>query len=188
MNMETEHLRSRWVHMFDDTMHKIFVNKNVLDIGCLDGYSTNQFVINNAKNVVGIDINLTYIERAIKKYPNIVFKLKDAEELNNFEGWDVISCLGLIYLLKDPVKFLKTLSMQKNANTIIIETASNNYETYRDKNFYFLNNNIIKKIFLDNGWKISHDKFYNIEELPPSNFSNTISFTNRIVLIFERQS
>jgi 2-polyprenyl-3-methyl-5-hydroxy-6-metoxy-1,4-benzoquinol methylase len=185
--METEHLKSRWMHMFNNNMHKFFVNKNVLDIGCLDGYSTNQFLVNNAKNVVGIDIDTAYIERAIKKYPNIVFKLQDAEEINNFEGSDTISCLGLIYCLKDPIQFLKTLATQNKANIIIIETASNNYETYRDKNFCFLNNNIIKKIFLDNGWTISYNEFYSIEELPSSNFSKSISFTDRIILVFERQ-
>ena len=54
------------------------------------------------------------------------------------------------------------------------------------KIFVFLNNNIIQKLFLDNGWTISYKKVYDIEELSPSNFSNTISFTNRIILVFER--
>ena len=107
--MKTERLKIRWAHLFNKKMHKFFVDKNVLDIGCLDGYSTNQFFKHNAKNVVGIDIDPKYIEEAIKKYSNIVFKLQDAEEINNFKGLDVISCLGLIYFLKDPIKFLKNL-------------------------------------------------------------------------------
>lgn len=187
MNIKTEHLKSRWMHMFNDNMHKFFVNKNVLDIGCLDGYSTNQFVINNAKNVVGIDINTAYIQKAIKKYPNIVFKLQDAEKIDNFEGSDTVSCLGLIYCLKDPIKFLNTLATQKKANIIIIETVFNNYETYNDKTFCFLNNNIIKKIFLYNGWTISYNKMYSIQELAFSNFSKNINFADRIILVFERQ-
>ncbi len=187
MNIKTDHLTSRWINLFDNRMHKFFVNKNVLDIGCLDGYSTNQFIKYNAKSAVGIDIDERYIARAIKKYPDIIFKLEDAEKINNFEGLDTISCLGLIYLLKDPIKFLKTISMQKKANTVIIETVNNNYEIYRNKDFCFLNNNIIQKLFLDNGWTISYNKIYDIKELSPSNFSNTISFTNRIILVFERQ-
>jgi len=187
MNMETEHLKSRWTNMFNEKMHKFFVNKNVLDIGCLDGYSTNQFVINNAKSALGIDINPRYISRAIKKYPNIIFKLQNAEEINNFEGLDVISCLGLIYLLRNPVNFLKNLSIQKKANTIIIETVYNNYEVYSDNNFCFLNVDTIENLFLDSGWKVSYKELYNMKELTPSIFSNNISFTDRIILVFERQ-
>ena len=187
MNIKTDHLTSRWLNLFDNRMHKFFVNKNVLDIGCLDGYSTNQFIKYNAKSAVGIDIDERYIAKAIKKYPDIIFKLEDAEKINNFEGLDTISCLGLIYFLKDPIKFLKTISMQKKANTVIIETVNNNYEIYRDKNFCFLNVDTIKKIFLDNEWKVSYNEVYNMKELTNSIFSNNINFVDRVILVFERQ-
>ena len=84
--MNTERLKIRWAHLFNEEMHKFFVNKNVLDIGCLNGYSTNQFFKHNAKNVVGIDIDPKYVDEAIKNYSNIVFKLQDAEEIDNFKG------------------------------------------------------------------------------------------------------
>lgn len=164
-------------------MHKFFINKNVLDIGCLDGYSTNQFIKNNAKSAIGIDIEPSYTKQAKLQYPNIVFKTEDAEQFNNFEGIDLISCLGLIYFLKDPVKFLKKLSLQKNANTIIIETVFNNYGTYFDNDLCFLNIDTIKSFFIDTGWKISFEKMFKLKHVSNKNFN----FGNRIVIVFERQ-
>lgn len=182
-NIETKHLKTRWIHLFNNTMHKFFINKNVLDIGCLDGYSTNNFIKNNAKSAIGIDIEPSYIEQAKLEYPNIVFKTEDAEQLNSFEGIDVISCLGLIYFLKDPVKFLKKLAIQKNANTIIIETVFNNGETYFNDNLCFLNIDIIKSFFIDDGWQISFEKMFKLKHINNKEFN----FGNRIIVVFERQ-
>lgn len=182
--MNTERLKIRWAHLFNEEMHKFFVDKNVLDIGCLNGYSTNQFFKHNAKNVVGIDIDPNYIDEAIKNYSNIVFKLQDAEEIDNFKEIDVVSCLGLIYFLKDPIKFLKKLAIQENANTVIIETVFNNNKTYLNDDLYYLNIDIIKTIFTNNHWKISFEKFFKLKQI---NDNKNFNFGDRIIIVFERQ-
>jgi len=185
-NIETKHLKTRWIHLFNNTMHKFFINKNVLDIGCLDGYSTNHFIKNNAKSVIGIDIEPSYIEQAKLKYPNIVFKIEDAEQLNNFEAIDVISCLGLIYLLKDPLSFLNKISKQINSDTIIIETVLNNGKEYINNGFCFTNIDETKQIFINNNWYISYEKTFTTKDIVHK-INNDINFGNRIVLVFERQ-
>lgn len=183
--MNTKRLKIRWIHLFNKQMHKFFVNKNVLDIGCLDGYSTNQFFKHNAKNVVGIDINPIFIEEAVKQYPHINFKLQDAEEIDNFKEIDVVSCLGLIYFLKDPIKFLKNLAIQENANTVIIETYFNTDETYYSDDLYLLNINTIKEIFTSNHWKISFEKIFTLKKIDNSN--KNFNFGDRVIIVFERQ-
>lgn len=187
-NIETKHLKTRWIHLFNKNMHQFFINKNVLDIGCLDGYSTNQFLKNNAKLVVGIDIEPKYIDKARLEYPNIDFDIQDAENIDlsvYFKNFDVISCLGLIYLLKSPTKFLNDLSVQNDVNTIIIETVYNNSKTFYNKNFSFLNVDNIKNIFLSNGWKMSLEKQFIIEQID-NQINDYINFKNRIVFVFER--
>lgn len=169
-------------------MCPFFINKNVLDIGCLDGYSTNQFLKNNAKLVVGIDIEPKYIDRARLEYPNIDFDVQDAENIDSniyFKNFDVLSCLGLIYLLKNPTKFLNDLSIQNDANTIIIETVYNNLKTFHNKNFSFLNTDNIKNIFLLNGWQMSLEKQFITKQIN-NQINEYINFGNRIVFIFER--
>ena len=169
-------------------MHQFFINKNVLDIGCLDGYSTNQFLKNNARLAVGIDIEPKYINKARLEYPDIDFDIQDAENINSnifFKNFDVISCLGLIYLLKNPTKFLNDLSVQNDANTIIIETVYNNSKTFYNKNFSFLNVDNIKNIFLLNGWKMSLEKQFITEQIS-NQVNDYINFKNRVVFVFER--
>lgn len=187
-DIETKHLKTRWIHLFNNTMHKFFIDKNVLDIGCLDGYSSYQFVKHNAKNVVGIDIEPKYIEEAKLEYLGITFKIQDAEEINidyDLNNIDVVSCLGLIYLLNNPIKFLSNMSVQNKADTIIIETVYNNAENYSKDRFYFLNINIIKKIFTNNNWKISLEKTFTTKDIDHK-INENINFANRIVLVFER--
>jgi len=184
--METKHIITRWVHLFDETTKNFFINKNVLDIGCLDGYSTNQFIKYGASKATGLDIEKEYINRAIKQYPNINFKIEDAEQITNFKDVDVISCLGLIYLLNNPIKFLDKISLQNQANTIIIETVNNTKNTYIVNNYHVININIIKKIFTNNNWNLSFEKVFLPSQMN-CKFDNEINFGNRIILIFERK-
>jgi 2-polyprenyl-3-methyl-5-hydroxy-6-metoxy-1,4-benzoquinol methylase len=186
-DIETKHLKTRWTYLFNNTMHHFFINKNVLDIGCLDGYSTYHFIKHNAKNAIGIDIESKYIEKAKLKYPDIVFKVQDAESIEDdyFNNIDVVSCLGLIYLLNNPIKFINNLSAQNKSNTIIIETVDNNFVSYSKNNFYFLNINIVKKIFTDNNWKVSLEKRFTVKEIDHQ-INENINFANRVILVFER--
>ncbi len=188
-NIETKHLKIRWIHLFSKSMHKFFVNKNVLDIGCLDGYSTNQFIKNNAKDAIGIDIDLNYLNKAKEQYKDINFSLKNAENLveDDFKNIDVVSCLGLIYLLKNPTKFLKLLSLQQNSKTVIIETVVNNDYDVIQNDFYFINTDLIKDIFITNGWVVSLQKEFTINSMDVT-ADNCINFGKRIILVFEKLS
>jgi len=186
-NIETKHLKTRWLNMFNDNVNKFFINKTVLDIGCLDGYSTNQFIRFGCKSVIGIDIESKYIKKAKLKYPEINFKVQDAEELdfNYFDNIDVVSCLGLTYLLHDPIKFLNNLSTQNKSNTIIIETVYNNSENYPDNSPCILNADVIKKFFINKNWKLSYEKIFTVNQIN-NQINKDINFANRIILVFER--
>lgn len=185
--METKHLQKRWLNMFNNNVNKFFINKTVLDIGCLDGYSTNQFIRFGCKSAIGIDIESKYIKKAKLEYPEINFKVQDAEEIdfNYLDNIDVVSCLGLTYLLHDPIKFLNNLSTQNKSNTIIIETVYNNSENYPENSPRILNADVIKNFFINKNWKLSYEKIFTINQIN-NQINKDINFANRIILVFER--
>jgi len=184
------YLNTRWAHLFENKIRTFFVNKNVLDLGCLDGYGTYKFIKYGANTAVGIDIDKRYIDSAQKEYSNIDFILADIEDYD-FEKYflktDVVSCLGLIYLLKNPKYFLEYISLVKSIKTIIIETVNykDNQELLLFENFKLLNINVIENIFNKNGWHISFKKDFKVEKLDYK-ILNNLTFGDRVVLIFEK--
>ncbi len=190
-SMDTiRYLDNRWAHLFENKIRTSFINKNVLDLGCLDGYGTYKFIKYGANSAIGIDIDTEYIHSAQKEYPNIDFIIADIEDYD-FEKYflkvDVISCLGLIYLLKNPKYFLEYISSVKSIKTVIIEAINykDNQELLLFENLKLLNINAIKNIFNENGWHVSFEKDFQIKTL---NYKilNNLTFGDRIILIFEK--
>ncbi len=67
MNIKTDHLTSRWINLFDNRMHKFFVNKNVLDIGSGSGELID-IIKYEAKKIFAADISSNFIKILKKKY------------------------------------------------------------------------------------------------------------------------
>jgi len=186
----TKKINSRWIYTFNKQTISFFSDKNVLDIGCLDGYGTFLYYKNGAKNVIGIDIDEDYIKLSKINYPQLTFKIKDAESIdyeNDFNDIEVVSCLGLLYLLKDPKAFLKKLSNNNNIKTVIIETVNynENEEIYKLRDLKFLKINTLKNIFFENNWSLLHEKNFWAKELD-NNMDKSTLFAQRIVLVFSK--
>lgn len=100
---------------------------------------------------------------------------------------DTISCLGLIYLLENPVLFLNKIAKINSVDTFIVETVyynelQNNIKI--DDHTIKLNNiDDIKNIFINNNWKIKYESHMIINELNQK-VSSDLIFGNRVVLIF----
>jgi len=185
----TKNIKSRWSNMFSEHVVSFFNDKNVLDIGCLDGYSTFLYYKNGAKKVTGIDIDENYVKISKINYPSLNFKVQDAESIdyqNDFNDIEVVSCLGLLYLLKDQKSFLEKLSINSNIKTVIIETVNyNKEEIFSFRDIKFLNIDILKNIFIKNGWSIGHEMSFLAKELDHNMDKSTV-FAQRIVLVFSR--
>lgn len=82
-------------------------NERLLDIGCGDGKITAQIALQLVEgSVLGIDssedmINLAKETFNSKKYPNLNFILKDAQELDFMEEFDVIFSNAALHWVKD---------------------------------------------------------------------------------------
>jgi SAM-dependent methyltransferase len=186
----TKNIQSRWIYTFNKHVVSFFTDKNVLDVGCLDGYGTFLYYKNGAKEVTGLDIDEDYVKVSRINYPGLTFKIKDAENIdykNDFNNIEVVSCLGLLYLLKDQKTFLTKLAVNNNIKTVIIETVNynENEEIYQLRDLKFLKIDILKNIFLENNWTLSHEQPFWAKELD-SNIDKSTPFAQRIVLVFSR--
>ena len=103
-------------------------DKEILDVGCSEGFFSFMFSKLGASKVVGIDADNLAIEKAnfVKKIltcKNIEFKKGNVyEELSNEASYDLVLCLGFLHRIPSPYDFLNLI--QKNTNSIIFEWKS----------------------------------------------------------------
>lgn len=194
MLLPLEGLTIRWAHLFEKNICALFKNKNVLDLGCSDGFATNKFIEKGAKSIIGIDTDDECLNVGSLKYKDVVFVKKNVEEIDiekEYPNADVIVCYGLLYLLKDPVLFINNLSKISNNKTIMIETVVNDYYentmyTKFDQRYcQFINTNLLKHIFLEQGWKIKTEKVFTVKQIN-KRWADHLYFGKRIFLVFEK--
>ena len=128
-------------------------NKDILDVGCNNGYYMFRMLEFNPKSITGFDpsalfnLQFEFINSFIKS--NIEYKLLGVEHIPYFnKKFDVIFCMGVLYHRKDPIDMLKELKagLKKNGevilDTLIIE-GSGEYvlspmRYAKMKNVYFI--------------------------------------------------
>ena len=128
-------------------------NKDILDVGCNNGYHMFRMLQFNPKSITGFDpsalfnLQFEFINSFIKS--NIEYKLLGVEHIPFYEKkFDVIFCMGVLYHRRDPVDMLKELKtgLKKNGevilDTLIIE-GSDEYvlspmRYAKMKNVYFI--------------------------------------------------
>jgi len=102
-----------------------FKCKNVLDLGCSDGYFSCKSLEAGAEKVSGIDLDPLRIEKAnfvksIYNYTNVNFSVRDVYGIDfDKERYDIILCLGLLHRIPNMKELLKKIS---NTKMLIIET------------------------------------------------------------------
>jgi len=100
-------------------------NKNLIDVGCSDGFFSTECAKLGAKYVLGVDADDLRIKRA--KFASNIYGLKNVEFKNidiygeqfNTANFDVVLALGILHRVPDVYGFLKRIS--KLGETIVIE-------------------------------------------------------------------
>ena len=103
-------------------------NKDILDVGCNNGYYMFRMLEFNPKSITGFDpsplfnLQFDFINSFIKS--NIEYKLLGVEHIPYYEKkFDVIFCMGVLYHRKDPIEMLKELKAGLKENgEIILDT------------------------------------------------------------------
>lgn len=100
-------------------------NKDILDVGCNNGYYMFRMLEMNPKSITGFDpsalfnLQFEFINKFIKS--NIEYKLLGVEHIPFYEKkFDIIFCLGVLYHRPDPVTMLKELKAGLNPNSEVI--------------------------------------------------------------------
>jgi len=133
--------------------HVNLKEKEILDVGCNNGYYMFRMLEHNPKSITGFDpsalfnLQFEFINMFIKS--NIDYKLLGVEHIPHFgKKFDTIFCLGVLYHRPDPVTMLKELKQglkpggEVILDTLIIEgedeTALCPVRYQKMKNVYFI--------------------------------------------------
>ena len=108
--------------------HLNLENKNVLDVGCNNGYYMFRMLEMNPKSITGFDpsalfnLQFDFINKFIKS--DIDYKLLGVEHIPYYEKkFDVIFCMGVLYHRRDPIDMLKELKTGLNkGGEVILDT------------------------------------------------------------------
>ncbi len=103
-------------------------NKDILDVGCNNGYHMFRMLEFNPKSITGFDpsalfnLQFEFINSFIKS--NIEYKLLGIEHIQFYEKkFDAIFCMGVLYHRRDPVDMLKELKAGlKKEGEVILDT------------------------------------------------------------------
>ena len=103
--------------------------KNVLDVGCGNGYYMFRAAADNPECVIGIDPSEAFFyafelfQRFIQ-LPNVQYELMGSEDLHCFGPmFDVVLCLGVVYHQKSPLELLQSLGrVMKPGAQLILES------------------------------------------------------------------
>jgi len=108
--------------------HLNLENKDVLDVGCNNGYYMFRMLEMNPKSITGFDpsalfnLQFDFINKFIKS--DIDYKLLGVEHIPYYEKkFDVIFCMGVLYHRRDPIDMLKELKTGLNkGGEVILDT------------------------------------------------------------------
>ncbi len=123
-------------------------NKNVVDLGCNEGFFSKELADKGA-NVLGIDIDELRIKKAkfvqsILGFTNPAFKVIDiySSEFQNLDKFDLCLCMGFIHRIPDPYTAIKAIGSK--TDTILFEWKALKQGPHDDAYAYFSQKNINK--------------------------------------------
>lgn len=112
------------------SLNYIDKNDTVLDIACADGYGA-KLISKHAKQVIGIDRNMDYINIAKDRYNsnNIIYKVLDVD-IETIEGlYEKIVCFETLEHVHNPKKFLDNLYLVlKKDGYLLLSVPNKKYE------------------------------------------------------------
>ena len=101
-------------------------NRNVLDVGCGNGYYGWRMLDAGARMVVGLDPFLLFLMQfeVVKKYApaasNFVLPLTDADLLNRPGAFDVTFSMGVLYHRTSPIDHLQSLQQSLTPGGVLV--------------------------------------------------------------------
>jgi len=112
-----------------DWIAPYLTGKEILDIGCGNGYYMMRFLAHKPKSVLGLDPSLRFYAQfqALQHFlqnPLLQLKPLGIDELNSLKRqWDTVLCMGVLYHRRDRIGCLMQLrsAVKKNGN-LILET------------------------------------------------------------------
>ena len=103
--------------------------KNVLDVGCGNGYYMFRASSMNPKSILGLDPSVPFLLQFeliqhFARIPNLQIELLGAEHLDLFkDAFDLILCMGILYHQKNPIQILKDIwNATAPGGSVIIES------------------------------------------------------------------
>ena len=151
-----------------------YENLKVLDVGCSNGCKTEMLFgkYENIDNITGIDVDENAINEAKSKFVNnkkYSFELKNIEDLNSENKYDIICLSYVLQHLENPKKVLNILKGYKHHPplghiTILKKDITSKYDFYCIREMH-LTKKILstnKKIFIWGLIKNPNDKYYTI--------------------------
>ena len=127
-DFENEHFSHRKI---EERISKLdFKDKKVLDIGCRDGFFSFYAEKKGAKEIIGIDNNISkgaieflipYFNSRVKMYEKNLYDV----DIKDFGQFDIIFFFGVLYHLRDPFSAIKKCSdLLFDSGLLLIETAT----------------------------------------------------------------
>lgn len=104
---------------------QLVAGMRVLDAGCGEGYGT-EVLAKTASSVVGVDLELSVVERAARRYRGAKFEAADLESLH-FEpaSFDAVVTLQVIEHMRSPADFVaETARVLKPGGLLIMATPN----------------------------------------------------------------
>lgn len=149
---------------------------NLLDIGCADGVFTNEIakVLHRQSSVTGVDIHISSINFARRKFPHIKFYTAAAENLPfQKHTFDLITCLEMLEHVKNPLLVLQEMRriLKPNGRAVILVPQ----ETLLFKSIWFVWTKFKGKV-----WNHAHMQHFYFDSL------NSFFVKNRCAIKYRR--
>jgi predicted RNA methylase len=156
--------------IFTQKAISLIKDKNILDLGSFQGDLSNHALVLGAKSITAIEKTKEDFDIGKKLFPDVNFiniNIEDSEILDYIEKAEVVFCLGIFYLLKDPKKIFFDISKNKKIKTIIVDSAYIEEDTFvpmehHGKNLFFnmTSTDNLEKMFVDSGFNILNKQRY----------------------------
>lgn len=105
--------------------------RNIIDVGCGNGYFMLRFAGRGANAVVGVDPSMLFLSQfyAVSKYldklPAILLPLGIEELPENLQCFDTVFAMGVLYHRKSPFDFLRQLKLLlRKGGELVLETLT----------------------------------------------------------------
>lgn len=126
-------IREKSINRFLDYLGTKKSNLKILDIGCGNGFFTN-LMSHFSQNIVGVDVNLTELQQAVKAFPNSPITWYYIDILNEqlpLKDFDIITFCASFQYFNNPEEIIKVCqSLLNHAGEIhIIDSPFYSLET-----------------------------------------------------------